>query len=204
MLSPSPAVVEVGAGGLSGMTDPGDLTERLRSGSREAMAEVFHAHLDAIYNYCYRRTGSWSAAEDLSSTVFLEVWRHRRRIVDVDGSVLPWIYGVATNVCRNHHRTARRHSAAVSRMQLADVSTALGPDDVDDQLDAGRRAAQALRRLDRLPQADQDVFVLVGWEGLSYAATAEALDIPIGTVRSRLARARRFLRLTDDQEATDV
>lgn len=49
-----------------------------------------------------------------------------------------------------------------------------------------------------------DVFVLVAWEGLSYAATAEALAIPIGTVRSRLARVRRLLRLTDDQEATDV
>jgi RNA polymerase sigma factor (sigma-70 family) len=204
MLSPPPAAVEVGAGGLSGVTDPGDLTERLRGGSREAMAEVFHTHLDAIYNYCYRRTGSWSAAEDLASTVFLEVWRNRRRIVDVDGSALPWIYGVATNVCRNHHRTARRQTAAITRMHLADVSATSGPDDVDDQLDAGRRAAQALQRLDRLPQADQDVFVLVGWEGLSYAAAAEALAIPIGTVRSRLARVRRFLRLTDDQEATDV
>lgn len=186
------------------MADPDDLTERLRRGSREAMAEVFHAHLDAIYNYCYRRTGSWSAAEDLSSTVFLEVWRHRRRIVEVDASVLPWIYGVATNVCRNHLRSLRRQSAAITRMHLADVSAALGSDDVDDQLDAGRRAAQALQRLDRLPQADQDVFVLVCWEGLSYAAAAEALGIPIGTVRSRLARVRRFLRLTDDQEATDV
>jgi len=184
--------------------DPHDLTERLHNGSREAMAEVFHTHLDAIYNYCYRRTGSWSVAEDLSSTVFLEVWRHRRRAVEVDGSVLPWIYGVATNVCRNHLRSQRRHSAAVGRMHLADVSSARGPDEVADRLDAGRRAAEALQRLDRLPQADQDVFVLVGWEGLSYAAAAEALGIPIGTVRSRLARVRRFLRLTDDQEATDA
>jgi RNA polymerase sigma factor (sigma-70 family) len=204
MLSPSPAAIEVGAGGLSGMGDPGDLTERLRSGSREAMAEVFHTHLDAIYNYCYRRTGSWSAAEDLSSAVFLEVWRHRRRVVEVDGSALPWIYGVATNICRNYSRTVRRQSAAITRMHLADVSAVRGPDDVDDQLDTVRRAAHALQRLDRLPQADQDVFVLVGWEGLSYAAAAEALGIPVGTVRSRLARVRRFLRLTDDQEATDV
>lgn len=90
------------------MKSPGDLPEQLRNGSREAMTEVFHTHLDVIYNYCYRRSGSWSAAEDLSSTAFLEVWRHRRRIVEVDGSVLPWIYGVATNVCRNHQPSASR------------------------------------------------------------------------------------------------
>lgn len=70
--------------------------ERLRAGDRQAMAEVFSTHVDVIYNYCYRRTGSWSAAEDLASTVFLEVWRTRRRAVEVDGTVLPWLYGVAT------------------------------------------------------------------------------------------------------------
>ena len=167
------------------------------------MTEVFNAHLDAIYNYCYRRTGSWSAAEDLSSTVFLEVWRHHRRVVEVDGSVLPWIYGVATNVCRNHHRSLRRLGVALTRVHLTEVPAASGSEDVIDRLDAERRATRALEQLDQLPQADQDVFVLVCWEELSYAAAAEALGIPIGTVRSRLARVRRILRLIDDQEATD-
>lgn len=168
------------------------------------MAEVFHAHLDAIYNYCYRRTGSWSAAEDLCSTVFLEVWRHRHRIVEVDGSILPWIYGVATNVCRNHHRSTRRQTNALARLHLADVSVASGSDEVIDRLDAERRAAQALERLNQLPQADQDVFVLVCWEGFGYAVAADILGIPVGTVRSRLARARRSLRLTDAEEDADV
>lgn len=184
------------------MPRPG-LTERLRSGSREAMSEIFHAHLDAIYNYCYRRTGSWSAAEDLSSAVFLEVWRNRRRVVEVDGSALPWIYGVATNVCRNHHRSLRRHDVALTRMHLSDVSAPNESEDVLNRIEAERRATQALERLNQLPQADQDVFVFVCWEELSYAAAAEALGIPIGTVRSRLARVRRTLRLIDEQESTD-
>jgi RNA polymerase sigma-70 factor (ECF subfamily) len=70
-------------------SEGGGLAERLREGDRQAMAEIFAVHLDVIFNYCYRRTGAWSVAEDLASTVFLEVWRARRRAVEADGSVLP-------------------------------------------------------------------------------------------------------------------
>jgi RNA polymerase sigma factor (sigma-70 family) len=168
------------------------------------MAEIFQTHLDAIYNYCYRRTGSWSAAEDLASIVFLEVWRSRHRVLELDESLLPWLYGVATNVCRNHQRSQRRRTSALNRLQLADLDPERDTEDVIAELDADRRLGRALDRLRTFPQADQDVFVLVCWEELSYAEAAQALDIPIGTVRSRLARVRRLLRLTDDLENTDV
>jgi len=178
-------------------TDPPDAwTTRLREGSREAMSSIFQAHLDVIYNYCYRRSGSWAAAEDLAATVFLEVWRNRHRAISVDDSVLPWIYGIATNVCRNHHRSQLRHSSAVTR--LAEIGDQPAEDDaVADQLDNERRLRNVLDRVHALPQADQDVFVLICWEELSYAAAAAALQIPVGTVRSRLARVRRVLRLAD-------
>ena len=65
--------------------------EQLRDGDEEAMAAVFADHLDVIYNYCYRRTSSWSVAEDLSATVFLDPWKLRRRAVELDGSILPWL-----------------------------------------------------------------------------------------------------------------
>ena len=112
-----PTLTQMGRQPLTGSVSA--LTERLRSGNQQAMAEIFAEHLDVIYNYCYRRSGSWSAAEDLASTVFLEVWKSRRRAVDIDGSVLPWLYGVATNVCRNYQRTQRRRSMAVTRLQVA-------------------------------------------------------------------------------------
>jgi RNA polymerase sigma factor (sigma-70 family) len=168
------------------------------------MDEIFRTHLDAIYNYCYRRSGSWSTAEDLTSAVFLEVWKTRRRAIELDGSVLPWLYGVATNVCRNHQRSQRRGEAALAKLHLADVSPEQVDRDVVEQLDADRRLARVLEQLRELPQTEQDVFVLVCWEDLSYAQTAQALNIPIGTVRSRLARVRRILRLTDDLESSDV
>jgi RNA polymerase sigma factor (sigma-70 family) len=180
------------------------LAERLRTGSKPAMAEIFSPHLDAIYNYCYRRSGSWSVAEDLTSSVFLEVWKSRHRAVELDGSLLPWLYGVATNVCRNHQRSQRRQARALTRLRLADVPNGQAADDVVEQLDAEGRAARALERLGRLPVSDQDVFFLICWEELTYAEAAEALEIPVGTVRSRLARVRRHLRLADDQKATDA
>lgn len=127
------------------------LAEDLRVGSRTAMAEIFRIHLDTIYNYCYRRTGSWSAAEDLTSTVFLEVWKNRRRALALDGSMLPWLYGVATNVCRNHQRSQRRRTQAMTRLQLADVGPEHLADDIVNQLDADRRAGRALERLHQCP-----------------------------------------------------
>lgn len=181
------------------------VAEELRAGSRAAMTAVFAEHLDTIYNYCYRRTGSWSAAEDLASAVFLEVWRSRHRVVDLDGSVLPWLYGVATNVCRNHARSQRRRHTALARLQLVDRADAEGSDRLGDgiaaRIDSDRRVRAALDRLATLAPGDQDVFVLVCWEDQSYAQTARALDIPVGTVRSRLARVRRELRLADPDHA---
>jgi len=165
------------------------------------MSAVFAEHLDVIYNYCYRRTSSWTAAEDLSATVFLEVWRHRRRAVELDGSILPWLYGIATNVCRNHLRSHRRGVQAMSRLELVDRSVSeVSPldDRVAERIDAGRRLRRALTALAGLPVDDQDVFVLVCWEQLSYPQAAQALGIPVGTVRSRLARVRRHLRLTGE------
>lgn len=180
-------------------SDP--LTVRLRAGDRDAMSAVFREHLDVIYNYCYRRCGSWAAAEDLTSAVFLEVWRHRQRAISVDDSVLPWVYGIATNVCRNHRRRQLRHDAALTRLVDAEPSEGDRTDDlgagVAGRLDDERRLRATLERVRQLSQADQDVFVLVCWEELSYAAAAAALQIPVGTVRSRLNRVRRVLRLAD-------
>lgn len=190
------------AAALSVASDPLDLTSRLRSGDQEAMAQIFHDSLDRVYNYCYRRTGSWSAAEDIAAAVFLEVWRHRRRAVEVDGSPLPWIFGIATNVCRNHHRSGRRADRANARMELVDTASDRDPADAAaGRVDAARGLKSVLERLAGLPQADQDVFYLVRWEQLSYAEAAAALSIPVGTVRSRLARVRREIRdLAESEE----
>ncbi|MFC7623724.1 RNA polymerase sigma factor [Microlunatus sp. GCM10028923] len=172
------------------------LAERLRRGSREAMAEAYSQHIDAIYNFCFRRSGSWATAEDLCSDVFLTAWRRHRAVLANDaGSVLPWLYGIATNVCRNHLRSTRRGTAALAKIPA--IERPQLDDQVLAQLAVTSRVRDALRQVAELAPGDQEVFVLVCWEELSYSDAAAALGIRIGTVRSRLARVRRTLRTAE-------
>jgi RNA polymerase sigma factor (sigma-70 family) len=169
-----------------------ELWTAARVGDRTAFGILFERHARPIYNYCFRRIGSWSAAEDLVSIVFLEAWR--RRDTDLaEGMVLPWLYGVATNVCRNASRSQRRHQRALQRMPRSQPT----PDfsgEADARLDDESRLQPMLALIGRLRVEEQDVFWLCGWSELSYDEAATALHTPVGTVRSRLSRARARLR----------
>ena len=154
---------------------------------------LFDRHSRTVYNYCFRRTADWSAAEDLTSVVFLETWKRRRQVRMQTDSLLPWLYGVATNLLRNHRRSLRRHRDALARMP-ATGPVPDGADETAERLDAVRRMAQVMRSIKALPRRDQEILALCVWEGLGYAGAAEALGIPVGTVRSRLARTRERLR----------
>jgi RNA polymerase sigma factor (sigma-70 family) len=172
-------------------------TDRMlwEDGSRarsEVFGLLFERHAKAIYNYCFRQTGSWAAAEDLVSVVFLEAWRRRRDVTLHQDSALPWLYGVATNVCRNSLRSTRRHRAALRRItdQLTEPDPA---DEVASRVDDERRMGEILAAIRKLPRREQEVLGLVVWSGLDYAAAAAALGVPVGTVRSRLSRARARL-----------
>jgi RNA polymerase sigma factor (sigma-70 family) len=171
------------------------LWSRARSGDSDAFGLLFERHAKAIYNFCFRRTGSWDAAEDLLSIVFLEAWRRRDQELP-PGKVLPWLYGIATNVVRNRRRSERRFRAALSRVPAPRPEAGF-ESDAEEQLDDERRAKDALALLGRLPQREQDVFVLCAWSELSYEDAALALGLPVGTVRSRLSRARGRLRELD-------
>lgn len=169
-----------------------DLWRRARDGDEHAFGALFDRHARTVYNYCFRRTASWSEAEDLTSVVFLETWRRRAR-VDPSGSLLPWLYGVATNVLHNHRRSLRRHRDALARMP-APVPEPEDAEEVAARLDAERRMRRVLDAMERLPRRDREVLILCVWEELDYSEAAEALGIPVGTVRSRLNRARAKLR----------
>ena len=180
-------------------TEPGEeeLVEGLRRDDPEALTALFDRYGDRIYNHCFRATGDWSEAEDATATVFLEVWRHRRRVQAHDGSALPWLYGVATNVCRNLTRSRRRWHRALAALPRP----AAEPDHADrvtERVSSGERMRAVLAAVDDLPAREREVLGLVAWSGLTYEQAAAALDVPVGTVRSRLSRARA--RLTDRTE----
>lgn len=149
-------------------------------------ADLFDEHADAIFNYCYRRTANRSDAEDLLSAVFLAAWRRRQRLPA--HCELPWLYGIATNVIRNHRRTQLRLERL--RLRLArEPNLSPGSEETHDA-----QVELLLQGLERLRPAERDVFILCAWQGLSYGDTAQALGVPVGTVRSTLSRARQKLR----------
>lgn len=172
-----------------------DLWARSRAGDADAFGLLYDRHARLIYNYCFRRTGNRETAQDLLSMVFLEAWRRRDKELPSD-KVLPWLYGIATNVVRHQHRSERRYAAAMSRLPTTRTEEDFAGA-ADEHLDYERQAQEALSRLRVLPRREQEVFVLcIGME-LSYEDAALALGLPVGTVRSRLSRARARLRELD-------
>jgi RNA polymerase sigma factor (sigma-70 family) len=170
----------------------------------DLFADLFEAHASAVYNFCFRRLADWALSEDMTSAVFLEAWR-RRGEVDLAGEPpLPWLLGVAANLMRNHRRSLRRARAALARFHADAPPPDLG-DELADRLDAERQMRAVREQIDKLAPHEREALELCAWAGLSYADAARALDVPVGTVRSRLSRARARLReLIGDEGATAI
>lgn len=165
-----------------------------REGDGAAFGILFERHAGRIYNYCFRRTADWALAEDLTSATFLLAWRGVRRESLQSESALPLLYSIATNVLRNRRRSLKRGREAFSRLPLPRVEEPDFAEDAAARVDDQAAMGELLVLFSRLPRREQDVLSLCDWSGLSYEDTAAALGIPIGTVRSRLARGRRRLR----------
>lgn len=160
------------------------------AGEAAAFGELYDRHANAVYNYCFRRSGDWALAEDLTATVFLEAWRKRRRVTfDREDGVLPWLYAVANNVHRNDARAHRRFARFLGDL----VAIQRTGRDASEQLADEDEMRAVLAAVQRLPRREQDVLALCVFGDLSYEQAAAALRVPIGTVRSRLARARSRL-----------
>ncbi|WP_433303825.1 RNA polymerase sigma factor [Actinoplanes sp. CA-030573] len=170
----------------------GELWRRAGQGEAACFGVLFDRHGEAVRAFCARRTGSLDAADDLVSIVFLEAWRRRADVELVDDNALPWLYGIARRTMQHRWRTALRHRRALDRLPPPPPA----PDHADEvaaRLDDERHLTRLAAALERLRPADRDVLVLCVWQGLTYADAAVALGVPVGTVRSRLSRARSRL-----------
>ncbi|MFI6437291.1 RNA polymerase sigma factor [Streptomyces sp. NPDC050759] len=180
-----------------------DMRTRVRAGDPDAFAELFDAYARAVYNHAFRLTADWSAAEDVMSATFMEAWR-RRASVETEGSSLrPWLLGIATNVARSQYRSNRRYRNAAEAAAAAGAAEAQVEDHAEEtagRLDDRRRIAATLTALSLLKRPEREVLTLCLWEGMEYSEAARALGIPVGTVRSRLSRARGKLRKLTDAE----
>jgi RNA polymerase sigma factor (sigma-70 family) len=181
-------------------TSDGELWDLSRSDGR-AFGQLFERHADSLYNHCFRRTGSWSRAEDLVSAVFLEAWRKRKDVRLSGDSILPWLIAVSNNVLRNEARTLRRYHRLLSQLPRTDSSgDRVG--DVDQRLDDESTMEIVLTRMKDLRFEEQEAIAMCDWAGLSYKEAADVLGVPIGTISSRIARAHEHLRgrLRDDAQ----
>ncbi|MFC8125042.1 RNA polymerase sigma factor [Streptomyces sp. NPDC057302] len=175
-------------------TELGDgIHARIRAGEREAFGELYEAYARTVYNHALRLTGDWSTAEEVMSETFLAAWRTRDRLEPDGGSLKPWLLGIATHKAQNANRSLRRRLSFLSRQpdppQVADFA-----EESAGRMDDARRLAAVHGALRRLRRQEREVLVLCVWSGLDYAQAAEALGVPVGTVRSRLSRARGRLR----------
>jgi RNA polymerase sigma factor (sigma-70 family) len=163
---------------------------------REDLAQAFDGHAQEVFRYLARRCDDRALAEDLMSVVFLEAWRSRDRAVLVDGTLRPWLLGIAVNVLRNSRRSLRRHRGALDRYR-ATADRLVEPDHADDAV-ARADAASTRRQLDAafasLSAKDRQVADMCLVKGLTPVQAAVALGLPVGTVKSRLAHARGRLR----------
>ncbi|WP_282846393.1 RNA polymerase sigma factor [Microbacterium oxydans] len=177
-----------------------------RSILEPAVFETLYArHATSVYRYAAQRLGD-HAADDVMSETFLVAF-DRRAAYDVTvQSARPWLLGIATRLIRRHARV----EAVAWKGMSADLAAQVAPDFIEQagaRIDAERLTRRLKKALRRLPAADRDTLLLYAWGDLDYASIAQAMQVPVGTVRSRLNRARRKLRraaaLTSIEQETD-
>lgn len=153
-----------------------------------------------LYAYLSRRVET-EVAEDLASEVFAQAYQQHRRFDPALGSTAGWLFGIATNLVRGHKRSELRRLKAYGRHGTSDFDDGGHPGMLK-ALDAEHDRQRLTDAIAQLSDERREALMLVCGSGLSYQEVAQALEVPVGTVRSRLSRARRDMRkfLVDEEE----
>jgi RNA polymerase sigma factor (sigma-70 family) len=173
-----------------------------RSGdSPESFAALFDRHAPAVHRYLTRRLGD-SHAEDLVAQTFLVAFERRGRYDPTRPDARAWLFGIATNLLRRHHRDEARLLRALARASADPPPAQCHADGVASRVDAGALSRRLAALLADVPARERDVLLLYAWADLDADEISRALGIPPGTVRSRLHRARKRLRPALDGTGT--
>ncbi|SFR29202.1 RNA polymerase sigma-70 factor, ECF subfamily [Lentzea waywayandensis] len=178
-----------------GEEDDQALWERAAGGDVDAFGELFRRHSGAVWNHAYRLTGSWSAAEDLTSAAFLTACRRIGGLTLVNRSARPWLFAVIGNLARRERRGRGRFAAALARLPQSGIVRDHA-DDVAGKIDADHRLREVLDAVAGLPRAEREAVELCLVGNLSTAEAAAVLGVTEASVRSRISRARCRLRAT--------
>ena len=169
-----------------------------------AFGTIFERHYDAVHGYLQRRFDE-NLADELAAQTFLVAFDGRSRFDRGRSNSRPWLFGIATNLAHNHRRHEIVELRAIAAMR---PESGAGVDGVEARVDAERMRSLLAEALAALPTEESDVLCLLVWAELSQAEIADALAIPLGTVKSRLSRARGRLQgalglLSADQPAAN-
>ena len=160
---------------------------------------VYDRHAGALFRFLVRRVGH-DNADPLLGDVFRIAFERRATFDCSYASARPWLYGIATNVLAKHRRTEARRLRATAELAASRATSTPrddASDDIADAVDAATLWPSVADAIAALPDGERDALLLYVWEDLSYDEIAAALAIPVGTVRSRLNRARARLRELD-------
>jgi RNA polymerase sigma factor (sigma-70 family) len=156
----------------------------------DAFTQVFQRHWDSLVRFCVDRAGS--PGEDIAAETFRVAFDRRSRYDERYPDARPWLFGIATNLLRDHFRATRREERKLQRSAAVDHVARCDPE--LDVLERRHLDPAVVQALEGMPAAERDALLLLAWGELDYDAIAQALEVPIGTVRSRIHRARRRLR----------
>lgn len=173
------------------MSSDSDIIRRSRE-TPAAFSELYDRHAATIHRYAARRASA-ATADDIMSETFLVAFERRSDYDHDRDDAKPWLFGIATTLLKKHARLEARAWKGL----VAAGAAALNPDAIEalgSRIDAEVAIRGLASAIKRMPARDRDTLLLYAWADLDYEGIAEALDIPIGTVRSRLNRARRTLR----------
>jgi RNA polymerase sigma-70 factor, ECF subfamily len=174
-------------------TDP-ELLDRMSSGDREALAIIFRRHHGTVYRFSRQMLGSKEAAEDVTQDVFVALTRSAGRFNPAVASLSTYLYGIARNlVLQRYKRSRARLEVSIDAMDGGDLAAFATSSDPADALSRAQATRQLRMAILRLPIHYREVVVLCELNGLSYEDAAVVAGCPVGTVRSRLSRARQIL-----------
>lgn len=160
----------------------------------ELFEVIFERHYQAVFRFAAGRQGADEAA-DIASDTFIRAFDRRDRFRTDRENALPWLFGIAANVSRERNRKRIRRLRMVKRsMALVDDHETRFETDATDRIDALSQSDALARALSNLSEDEYQVLMLLAIADFSYSDIAESLDIPIGTVRSRIHRARSKMR----------
>lgn len=171
----------------NGPTTEAHLITRAQAGDKAAYGQLVEQYQRLVVSVIYRQGLDLAEAEDVAQEAFVKAWLALPSYKPALGSWRAWLCRIAINLAIDYHR----HQRTPAALDEALPDPASGP---ADQAEAALRASQVRRALAQLPQASRAALILSEYAGLSYAEIAAALDIPMGTVMSRLNYARRKLR----------